>query len=204
MMNKRRAAIALFSMFVLFQASCSKKAIPVSGSAGLSGEQGSQAGDAGNPLVSDSGELREEALGLTDASSRVEEEEIGSDSLSDAAMRSQSLESITELLDVYFEYDRATLRKGSKEALQENARKLILHPDMKIQIEGHTDSRGSHEYNLALGARRAQTVRRFLAALGVESDRIQTTSFGEEKPFCREGIESCWKQNRRVHFITKP
>lgn len=204
MVNKRRAGIAVLAMLVLFQISCSKKAIPVSGSSGLSGEQDSLSLDDGNALAKDSGELREEPLGLTDASGRMEEEQIGRDSLSDAEMESNTLGDVTTLIDVYFDYDRATLRKGSKEALQENARKLILHPSMKIQLEGHTDSRGSHEYNLALGARRAQTVRRFLSALGVEADRIQTTSFGEEKPFCREGLERCWKQNRRVHFITKP
>ncbi len=204
MMNKRRIAIAVLAMFVLFQASCSKKALPVSGSAGLSDVQESQSLDDGNTLSIDSGEVREEPLGLTDGSGRMEEEPVERGSLSETGLGSNTLESVKDLFDVYFDYDRATLRKGSKEVLQENARKLILHPNTKIQIEGHTDSRGSNEYNLALGARRAQTVRRFLAALGVEEDRIQTTSFGEEKPFCREAVESCWKQNRRVHFITKP
>ncbi|MFQ5543360.1 MAG: OmpA family protein [Nitrospiria bacterium] len=108
------------------------------------------------------------------------------------------------LSDIYFEYNQDVLDPASKEALQKNAQHLMLHPNIKVQIEGHTDERGGREYNLALGARRAKKVERFLEALGIHPARMSIISFGEEKPFCREKEEeNCWQQNRRTHFKIK-
>jgi peptidoglycan-associated lipoprotein len=74
-------------------------------------------------------------------------------------------------------------------------------PSTKVTIEGHCDSRGSSEYNLALGDRRAKAVRDYLVSLGIGADRIQTVSKGKEQPFCSEENEACWQQNRRGHFL---
>ena len=107
------------------------------------------------------------------------------------------------LADVYFEFDRAEITPAARTGLEENARWLIGHPGAAVRIEGHADERGTNEYNLALGERRAQAVKRVLAALGVPAARLSTVSYGEEQPVCRDHRESCWQQNRRAHLAVK-
>jgi peptidoglycan-associated lipoprotein len=105
------------------------------------------------------------------------------------------------LTDVFFDYDKAEVKDEGRAALQKNAEWLRRWPSVKVTVEGHCDSRGTPEYNLALGERRANTVRGYLASLGVPADRIVVVSKGKEQPFCNEENESCWSQNRRGHFI---
>ena len=105
------------------------------------------------------------------------------------------------LQDVYFDYDKADLRDEARAALQKNAEWLKRWAGTRILIEGHCDSRGTAEYNLALGDKRAAAARDYLVSLGIPADRIQTVSKGKESPFCTEETESCWSQNRRGHFI---
>ena len=102
---------------------------------------------------------------------------------------------------MYFDYDKAELRTEAQSALQKDADWLRRWPSTKITVEGHCDSRGTNEYNLSLGDKRAAAVRTYLAGLGVPAERIMTVSKGEESPFCTEETESCWTQNRRGHFI---
>src|SRR2546422_6496593 len=89
----------------------------------------------------------------------------------------------------------------SRAALSKTGDFLKNYPRFKVTIEGHCDERGSTEYNLALGDRRATAVKQYLVSLGVSADRLSTVSFGKEKPFCNESNESCWQQNRRGHFV---
>lgn len=103
--------------------------------------------------------------------------------------------------DAFFDYDQDTLRDDAKRALQQDAQWLSKWPQTAISVEGHCDERGTPEYNLALGDRRAQVVRDYLTNLGVKPDRIVTRSLGREAPFCRDTGESCWSQNRRGHFV---
>ena len=103
--------------------------------------------------------------------------------------------------DVYFDYDKYDVRAADQGAVQGDARFLQQHPNIRITIEGHCDERGSTEYNLALGANRADAVKNALIQAGVAGDRIKTISYGKEKPFCSESNESCWQQNRRGHFV---
>ena len=105
------------------------------------------------------------------------------------------------LQDVYFDYDKADLRDQARVALQKNAEWLKRWTGTRIFIEGHCDARGTAEYNLALGDKRASAARTYLLSLGIPADRIQTVSKGKESPFCTEEAESCWSQNRRGHFI---
>jgi peptidoglycan-associated lipoprotein len=105
------------------------------------------------------------------------------------------------LTDVFFDYDKAEVKDEGRAALQRNAEWLRRWPSVKVTVEGHCDSRGTPEYNLALGERRANTVRSYLASLGVPADRLVVVSKGKEQPFCNEENESCWSQNRRGHFI---
>ena len=105
------------------------------------------------------------------------------------------------LNDVFFEYDRNTLRDEARQVLERDAQWLSKWPQTKIRIDGHCDERGTTEYNLALGDQRAITVRDYLMGLGISPDRIQTVSLGRESPFCTSTGESCWAQNRRGHFV---
>ncbi len=103
--------------------------------------------------------------------------------------------------DVYFDFDRAELRGEARERLARNGEFLRSRPEFLVTIEGHCDERGTNEYNLALGERRATATRDYLVSLGVAASRIRIISYGEERPVCRESNESCWGQNRRSHFI---
>lgn len=118
-----------------------------------------------------------------------------------AAMSLDELNKSGALADVFFALDSTELTEESRAAIQKNAEFLKLRASTKIMIEGHADSRGSNEYNLALAERRADAARDYLVGLGVPTDRVTIVSKGEEQPFCTEEAESCWRQNRRGHFI---
>jgi peptidoglycan-associated lipoprotein len=103
--------------------------------------------------------------------------------------------------DVYFDYDKSGIRPDQQSALQTDAQFLTQHPNISFTVEGHCDSRGSTEYNLALGDKRAAAVKDALVTMGIAANRVKTISYGKEKPFCMEENESCWQQNRRGHFV---
>ena len=119
------------------------------------------------------------------------------------AARNATLEEmfLKEVQDAYFDLDKADIRTDARAALGKTADFLRNYPQVKVVIEGHCDERGSTEYNLALGDRRAAAVRQYLVSLGIGADRMTTISYGKEKPFCMESAEACWQQNRRGHFI---
>jgi peptidoglycan-associated lipoprotein len=102
---------------------------------------------------------------------------------------------------VYFDLDRSDLREDARPPLQKDADWLKRWSGVRITLEGHADSRGSSEYNLGLGSRRATAVKDYLVNLGVPTGRMTVVSKGKEQPFCREENESCWQQNRRGHFV---
>jgi len=112
----------------------------------------------------------------------------------------------TEVQDAYFDYDKSDIREDARAALTRNADaiKAIFNdfPSSIIVVEGHCDERGSAEYNLGLGDRRAQSAKDFLVQLGVPADKLRTISYGKERPVCTEGNESCWQKNRRAHFAS--
>ena len=103
--------------------------------------------------------------------------------------------------DIQFDYDKYDIRSEAKPVLNDVASWLLKNPAVKLSVEGHCDDRGTNEYNLALGDRRANSVRDFLIALGVASKRIEIVSYGEEKPQCMEQTDKCWAKNRRAHFV---
>lgn len=105
------------------------------------------------------------------------------------------------LKDVFFDYDKSLLRDDQKGALNENVSWLKGNPSAKITLEGHCDERGTAEYNLGLGERRAKAVKDYLVAAGIAADRISTISYGKERPFVLGHDESAWKWNRRGHFV---
>jgi len=106
-----------------------------------------------------------------------------------------------EVKDAYFDYDKADIRADARDNLSQTAQFLRSYPQVKIVIEGHCDERGSTEYNLALGDRRAAAAKQFLASLGISADRMETVSYGKERPFCTASDEACYTQNRRAHIV---
>jgi peptidoglycan-associated lipoprotein len=106
-----------------------------------------------------------------------------------------------EVKDAYFDYDKADIRADARDNLSKTAQFLRSYPQVKIVIEGHCDERGSTEYNLALGDRRAAAAKQFLASLGISADRMETVSYGKERPFCTASDEACYTQNRRAHIV---
>ena len=116
-------------------------------------------------------------------------------SVSDADLFSQNIK------DFYFDYDKADVRGDQQSSVQADVAFLNQHPNISFTIEGHCDERGSTDYNLALGDKRANAVKDALISGGVSASRIKTISYGKEKPFCTESNEACWQQNRRGHLV---
>jgi peptidoglycan-associated lipoprotein len=108
---------------------------------------------------------------------------------------------IREVRDAFFDFNKADIRPDARTALSQTASYLRSYPTERVTVEGHCDERGSTEYNLALGDRRASAVKQYLVSLGISADRINTVSFGKEKPFCMQSTEDCYQQNRRGHFV---
>ena len=105
--------------------------------------------------------------------------------------------------DIYFDYDKYDIREDARATLSNDARALNERPGIRFTIEGHCDERGSEKYNLALGDKRANATKQFLVGQGVATDRIETISYGEEKPVCSDHSEDCWQKNRRAHFVLR-
>ena len=118
-----------------------------------------------------------------------------------ASMSLDDLNKKGVLTDTFFALDSTELTQESRGTLQKNSEYMKRWTSTKVMVEGHADSRGTNEYNLALAERRAAAVRDYLVSLGIVADRITVVSKGEEAPFCTEESESCWQQNRRGHFI---
>src|SRR5262245_22366642 len=113
----------------------------------------------------------------------------------------EQLNSERPLADVFFDLDESVIRADARAPLQANATWMKRWPSTSVNIEGHADARGSSEYNLALGSRRADAVKQYLVELGIPTGRLAVVSKGKEQPFCTEENENCWQQNRRGHFI---
>lgn len=108
------------------------------------------------------------------------------------------------LKDVNFDFDSAALSEPARATLRANADWLKTNPTARVQIEGHCDERGTAEYNMALGAKRAQAALDYLTTLGIAGNRLSTLSYGEEIPVCKEKTEECWARNRRARFVVSP
>jgi peptidoglycan-associated lipoprotein len=155
--------------------------------AGCSSKKPSGVGEGG--LGSNPGGLGQEGVGGTGGSSlsQFQKGQLGSGEHG-------------PLNDIHFDYNDYTVREQDSEILHSNADWLGKNPARHVQIEGHCDDRGSEEYNIALGAKRAQAAKEYLQTLGVTGDRMSTISYGKELPLCTEHTEDCWAQNRRDHF----
>jgi len=110
---------------------------------------------------------------------------------------------VAELKDVFFDFDKYDVRPSDAKVLDANASWLKSNDNL-VLIEGHCDERGTNEYNLALGERRAKSTMNYLVSQGIQASRITIISYGEERPLCTEKTEDCWAKNRRAHFLVKP
>ncbi len=174
-----KLAILPVSLLLALSVSCQKKTVAV--------EPGSVVGQGGYSQPAD--ENNQPKDGGTDSAARQD----ASDKTAGVVLQE----------NIYFDFDRFTLTPASEEILIQNGQWLINNPDVTITIEGHCDERGTNEYNLALGDRRTQAVRTFLADLGIEAARLATVSYGEERPAYQGHDEAAWAKNRRAHFLIK-
>ncbi len=174
MQNRKHLIVSLFIAFVL--ASC-----------------------AGEEAVKPSGTAAEKAAPPASTAPAAEKPGAAGATLSDQEKARRA-----ELLSqrrVHFAFDSSTIDDEARAIIEAHAAHLVANPQIKVTLEGNCDERGTREYNLALGERRAQSVERMMKVLGVAGDRIKTVSYGEEKPLCAEHNESCWRQNRRAEIV---
>ena len=119
------------------------------------------------------------------------------------ATNNQSLSQLFDqnVRDAFFEFNKSDIRDDARAALTKDAEFLRSYPEIHVTLEGHCDERGSTEYNIGLGERRAQAAKNYLISLGIPAGRIDTVSYGKERPFCTQSNDDCWQQNRRAHFV---
>ena len=117
-----------------------------------------------------------------------------------ADSRMQNFKSTTNLKDINFQFDKFDLDEQSRQTLRQNASYLKSNLGTIIEVQGHADERGTNNYNIALGERRAQSTKMYLVSQGINARRIHTISYGEEKPLCMDSNDTCWFKNRRAHF----
>jgi peptidoglycan-associated lipoprotein len=116
------------------------------------------------------------------------------------AMSAEDIEKSGLLPEVHFDFDRAEIRDADRAVLSKNADALKRFDFLRVTVEGHCDERGTVEYNLTLGERRAKAAYDYLVSLGVPAERLKTVSYGKEVPLCTQSTEDCWQRNRRAHF----
>jgi peptidoglycan-associated lipoprotein len=142
----------------------------------------------------------EEAKRVQEEKAQEKEFEKGLVAKKEPGIEGEVLES-SMLKDIHFDFDKYNIRPEDAEILNDNSALLMKYPSVKIQIEGHCDERGTVEYNLALGERRANSTKNYLVSLGISPDRIATISYGEERPLDPGHNEEAWAKNRRAHTI---
>lgn len=118
-----------------------------------------------------------------------------------ASSAAQTLSAMPSERSVYYEFDKSDVKADARQLLQDNARYLREHPNVSVRVEGNADERGSKEYNLALGQRRAETVTKVMGLMGVNDQRVEAVSYGEEKPVASGHDEQAWSQNRRSDIL---
>jgi len=130
-------------------------------------------------------------------------EPVKTEPVKDHAADMETVDQIIAKHDIYFDFDKSNIREDAKPELGKLAEFLKSHGGINVVIEGHCDERGTSDYNLALGEKRAKSTLNYLVSLGVKASRLSTVSYGKEKPQCSESSEECWQKNRRSHFIEK-
>jgi len=172
-----KLAASMVSLLLVFSVSCQKKTVAVENQSNSITQQGGY--DASTADQSNAGDK------TLDSSTAIGDSNIVLNK------------------DIFFEFDKATLTPEAIERLTKNGQWLRSNSDVAITIEGHCDERGTNAYNLALGERRAESVKMFLTGLGIEQSRLATISYGEERPLDLGHGETSWSRNRRAHFLIR-
>lgn len=155
--------------------------------------------EAEQPKAMEPGIKEQKSPEIAKPSERIKEEQ---QALVESTEIPSKVEEVSGIFkDIHFDFDRYDIREDAKPILKSLADYLIKNSKHKVLIEGHCDERGTNEYNLALGDKRARAAKEYLVSLGVPSNRIDIISYGEEKPLCKEHSEDCWAKNRRDHFV---
>jgi peptidoglycan-associated lipoprotein len=179
----RKLALLLVIPGLMFVASCATKKVPTQAEI-----------DAGQQRTEEERRAQEERFG-----GKLDDQSVQEERLRKEARMAREIEMFVNE-DIHFEFDRSRLLPEAQEILKRKAQFLLANPGMTVVVEGHTDVRGTSEYNMALGDRRAQSAKAFLVNLGVASNRMVTISFGEERPVDPRNTEAAWAKNRRAHF----
>ena len=146
-------------------------------------------------------QLRADSIARAQAAAeRMRQDSLARANAAAAAAAEQNAMKTTLTTMIHFDFDKSDLRDEDRALLDQKVPILLANPDVKLKIAGNADERGSDQYNLALGQRRAAAAKRYLADHGVADNRIETVSYGEERPLCQEHAEPCWGQNRRDEF----
>ena len=195
--------LAFIFVSIVMLTSCAKKAIRME-------EEKPQPAPAGvTPMQPQAGPERGPSMAPPAPAPRVMDDEAAKKAEAERQARLRELEKAQSLraeiqdfesTHIFFDFDKSDLKPEARMVLEKKAAWLRANPEYKVRIEGHCDERGTNEYNLALGERRANSASRYLNALGVSADRMSTISYGEERPVCTEHNESCWSKNRRDEF----
>ena len=192
-MQKSRAWILgalMLAMLLVLSVSCAKKKVTMEAQPM---EEGMTAEQAQAQQEAEAEAARREAEMAKKSGAEKQREQA-------AMMAEEAKKRAFEEEDVHFDFDKYVLTPKAMMILDEKASYLREHPEMRVLIEGHCDERGTNEYNLALGDRRANSAKNYLVRSGVAESRITTISYGEEQPLCMEHAESCWWKNRRDQF----
>ena len=192
-MRKSRAWILgalMLAMLLVLSVSCAKKKVTMEAQPM---EEGMTAEQAQAQQEAEAEAARREAEMAKKSQSEKQREEA-------AMMAEEARKRAFEEEDIHFDFDKYVLTPKAMMILDEKASYLRDHPEVRVLIEGHCDERGTNEYNLALGDRRANSAKNYLVKSGVAESRLTTISYGEEQPLCTEHTESCWWRNRRDHF----
>ncbi len=193
-MRKSRAWIfgaIMLAMLLALGVSCAKKQVTM--------ETQEMAADESQQSAEDEAARREaEEARLREQRAREARQRQEASSMSEAARKAAF-----EDEEIHFDFDKYVLTPQAMMVLDDKAAYLREHPEVRVLVEGHCDDRGSNEYNLALGDRRANSAKNYLVKSGVAESRITTISYGEEQPLCMQQNESCWYRNRRGHFSAR-
>lgn len=188
--------VALMVSGLVFTVSCAKKPVMSEPPTGVTVDQ-----SAADAAAAEAAELARQRA--------MEEAQLKADALKEAQLKDAEFakkaaaERRFQSQDIHFGYDSSELSPMAKTVLKEKALWLEMNTNALVSIEGHCDDRGTTEYNLALGERRALSAKQFLVNLGISESRLATISFGEERPLALEATEAAWAKNRRVHFVVK-
>ncbi|PWU02649.1 MAG: peptidoglycan-associated lipoprotein [Terriglobia bacterium] len=195
MQHSRRGRIVAVAAVALISAACAKKQVAVSTPPSV---EAPAAAPAAAPQ-------RTETPARTVPAPAVRPAVTPAARVPDAATRARIDQLLARIEDAYFDYDKAILRPDALKALQADSTELrdiiVQYPDYTLTIEGHCDERGSAEYNLALGDRRAVAANDYLVQVGIPGNQLSVVSYGKEHPVCSEHDETCWQKNRRIHIV---